>query len=135
MPRHGRSSQPEDDYYESPPPPRVPDKRKPLIRLACPSCGGIVSVNALDRAGTTENTCGKCAGTIWVETDDDGAIAGIEGQAKEQKKTFEGDWRVLAAVGAVVLLVAMYLFSLRSTPLNSPQTTVPLNQSQTGQVP
>lgn len=132
MHRHSHCSQP-NDYSELPP--RVPDKRKPLIRLACPSCGGVVGVNALDRLGITENTCYKCQGTIWVETDEEGAIAGIDGQAREQKPTFTGDWRLLAAVGAVLFLGLLYVFSLRATPHNLPLTSVPPNQGQTERAP
>ncbi|MBI1761826.1 MAG: hypothetical protein HYR56_10360 [Acidobacteria bacterium] len=138
MPRHSHSSQPDDDYDDAPPPPkppRRPERRKPLVRLACPSCGGIVSANALDGEGTTQNTCGKCEGTIWIETDETGAIVGIDGQANEEKKSFEGDWRIFAAVGAVVFLIILYLLSIRATPLSPLHPAAPSNQSQVERVP
>jgi hypothetical protein len=78
-----------DELFFEPPKLRQTEKRRPLIRLACPSCGGIVSVNALDRAGQTYNVCIRCAGQIVVETDDTGAVSGIDGQpgdAKEERK-------------------------------------------------
>lgn len=118
-------------FEPPPPPPRVPEKRRPLIRLACPSCGGIVSVNALDRIGQTENTCPKCEGTIWVDTDDEGAITGIEGQEKEGKSKGELDWRSVA-IGAVLMLVvigALYLMS-KAVPALPTQPSAPAGTGQ-----
>ncbi len=118
MRRPGHSTQPEDFFFESPPPPRAPEKRKPLVRLVCPCCGVIVFANALDGAGTTPTYCAKCEGTIWIETDEDGAIVGIDGEAKEtvSKKKFEMDWRA-ALVGAFLALFAVgFLYMLIKAP-------------------
>ena len=112
MYRHGRSTQPDDFFFEPSPSQRPPEKRKPLIRLVCPCCGVIVFANALDGAGTTPTRCAKCEGTIWIETDEEGAIVGIEGEEKEQPKSkFALDWRA-ALAGAVLMLLAIGFLSL-----------------------
>lgn len=125
MYRHGRSTQPEDYFFE-PPPPRPPEKRKPLIRLVCPCCGLIVFANALDAAGTTSTYCAKCEGTIWLETDEEGALVGIDGEAKEtaSKKKFDMDWRAVM-VGAFLALFAIgFLYLIFKVPAATPAPTV-----------
>ncbi len=112
-PRH--PAQPVEISFDAPPP-RGPEIRRPIIRVVCPCCGVIISVNALDRQGETTNYCPKCEATVWIETEDDGAIVAINAQANEQKKVGEVPWRLVIAAGVVFLIFVFYLISLRATP-------------------
>jgi hypothetical protein len=86
----------------------------------------IVSANALAGAGTTSTYCAKCEGTIWIETDEEGAIVGIDGEANEttNKKKLEMDWRA-ALVGALLALFAVgFLYLIIKMPAATPAPTV-----------
>ena len=86
-----------------------PERRKPLVRIVCPLCGLMLWVNALDKAGQTENKCRSCAGLVFIETDDEGCVIRIEGQEQEKEK--QPDWLgklkaslPLALIGILVLM-------------------------------
>jgi hypothetical protein len=107
------SSQPWDDLDIFEPEPRRPDWRKPIIRVVCPVCAGIVSVNALEVEGSTDTLCSKCANsTISIATDDRGRIVSIEGWANEVEKKAKQSELNLKAIApyAVVALIVLLLF-------------------------
>lgn len=47
--------------------------------IACPRCGKIVSVNILDKRGSTKNRCRYCKTLITISTDRHGNVKGIRG--------------------------------------------------------
>ena len=96
------------------------ERRKPLIRIVCPVCAGVVFANALDTEGTTESLCSKCDKTIFtVDTDDEGRIAGIQGidHSKEKKKEQAVNWQYVSGGLAVLLALTWFYLMITSSRL------------------
>ena len=96
--------------------------RKPLIRVVCPVCAAIVTVNALGGEGSTESLCSKCENTtISIMTDEFGCITDIQGWPNAiEKKAKPLDWKVVAAVASLVLFgLLMFASMFRSAPLRT----------------
>ena len=125
------SSQPWDDLDLFAAQPRH-DRRKPLIRVVCPVCAAIVTVNALDVEGTTDSLCSKCENTtISIGTDDSGHITSIEGWANPaEKKAKPPDRKTVGLYVLLGILVLLLLMILLRPAVSSP----PLAQTPAGQV-
>ena len=91
--------------------------RKPLIRVVCPICAGVVMANALDTEGSTESLCSKCDNTtIAVSTDEFGCISGIEGWKNEKEKDKPiYDWQKILLGLIAALLLLNFLHSLATS--------------------
>jgi hypothetical protein len=88
-------------------------RRKPLLRVVCPICAQVVTVNALDR-GVTKVPCSKCEGrktTIIIEADEDGGIIDIHGEHKE-KPAATFDWKTGAIIGLLFIIVLLLAYRI-----------------------
>jgi hypothetical protein len=88
-------------------------RRKPLLRVVCPICAQVVTVNALDR-GVTKVPCSKCEGrktTIIIEADEDGGIIDIHGERKE-KPPASFDLKTGVIIGLLFVIVLLLAYRL-----------------------